>query len=854
MSSHLPELTERCVEDYINNKRMRAIRTLGRRLRDVVAKEKPAGRSSEFENACCTLMNFITAYCIEHPYTAQDTSQVEALDNAEFLGRSASFFRKMQLFLRCNAQYQTYRGSLYVAMGQRKLALQAFNDALQYEQQVTSPQAYAMCYLFPTNKGVVLTRYNQVHAVASLYSNLAAVQAQLKHYHNAIENCHLALKLINEQVDHRVGELSPKETNDRVYSLACVISYNLGCHYEGLFQDRNALNAYKASSRYSSISTDPQLTDLMEEKIDAAIERVTCRLYPAAGTSSRRKSRDRASSASANITDPRSSKLNTMARRAKDRIQSQERMRKTRELNPMTGKGTGFYTEDDYLPMPVSAPLIHNTGHAYRPDDPIFRVPMDFSPDSRDFLPNISPNRKSSTTDVFLGPLPASPGVSAFQQSEAMASRSGHRSYSPGGPSSAAIEPLLAHPEYRAGQHSASPIKQIARRYDPSRIGQMAPNTSPDRVFQETVDPPLEYPPEEPSDELRVVDLLCNGKGKGLSRKAPSRGGATSVNKHGSRSSPQRIYKTVDNGSRHSAQLTSPHAMPTLVARKCSEAPSPVYSPAAKSVVHISEPSNHPTHPIGSIEDDSMTGRDQGTCYMAPSVPLTHTETSRQGPDLTSTNIAKINDVPLHLLSEQEQAIALRTRIDSLRNQSVDEVVEALSQDLSLRFLLNDLLTATQAFARSRGTGVVPGQQPETTPRAVWMNFLLGKMVEAQAEQHPQNNSDGSTINRGPPQFLPTTEAHPPERDLGQPLYQKPRANRPIIKQDRTRGRFDIFTDPLRSIIELTNMSGTETLESTNLQSTQMSSLFGSRMMRDTMRRGGLGVDVGDDGLINLML
>lgn len=811
MSEDLSSFTANCVARYIDGKKMQAIKSLSRRLNKITMEEYPDKRTDNFDAAACSLMNLITGYCVEHPYTEKDPSQAEALSMLNFLSRCSSYFANPQLFFRCTAQFLTYRGSLNASSGNPRIALKDFNTALVAEQSVLSSYAYTVCHLFPTEKGNCVTKYNKIHAIAALHSNIAAAQAQLGHYHNAVENCHLALKVITKNVDHKFGQMTKDEVNDRIYSLACVISYNLGCHYESLGQDRNALNAYKASARYCHISTDDKLRDILANKIDNALKRVVLHLYPA-------DSPRRLAHKSANLTDPRSLKLNSMARRASNRARIDQRMRLLNNYMPIGTypdiqlneflnqeyilnedntfyNDSEFYNEAEFYPIPVTDPRnippsdlldasvdtsfpsglkqtsvdsqarqrliqylsgrINNSGNNYTTSQQTPKsATLQWLVDTRAEMPPANLTARRSSEESFgntMDYLNAFSSINSTPRSPVAATPPGHVAKSKPSyrtPVAAAdllpnMEPLMARFDYANRLKSPSPVRQTARpmrqkqqriysakrRVGGTNAGELTDSQSdlaravkyPARLKDvsnlQSYNPPVHNGGTE--TEFSVVDLLSNTKKKpDASMLALKR----SMDRMHENTFPsydnQRSRETSENYS-HGPSDVPPHT--TTIA-----------TPSVRSVIHCIDNYN-------TVTNTNLSG----LINLSPEKSSENThinlkrDTSETIPrdNLSQENLNKINNIPLALLSEVEQGAALKKRLDELADYTVDEVVELLSKDPTFKFLIKDLLIATESFSkelammRTKQSNVAifaPTTSDTTsfTPKTAWLDFL----------------------------------------------------------------------------------------------------------------------------------
>ncbi|EFO63564.1 Hypothetical protein GLP15_3978 [Giardia lamblia P15] len=812
MLEDLPSFTANCVSRYIDGKKMSAIKSLSRRLNKITMEEYPDKRTDNFDAAACSLMNLITGYCVEHPYTDKDPSQAEALSMLNFLSRCSSHFANPQLFFRCTAQFLTYRGSLNASTGNPRIALKDFNTALVAEQSVLSSYAYTVCHLFPTEKGNCITKYNKIHAIAALHSNIAAAQAQLGHYHNAIENCHLALKVITKNVDHRFGQMTKDEVNDRIYSLACVISYNLGCHYESLGQDRNALNAYKASARYCHISTDDKLREILANKIDDALKRVVLHFYPV-------DSPGRLARRTANLTDPRSSRLNSMARRASNRARIEQRVKLLNDYMPIgtypdielhdfldqeytLGDDTAsyndaeFYNEAEFYPIPFTDPRkVPASGVLNSPKDTslssglqqssmdsqarhrliqylsgkISGLKNDYpasqrSPksaalqwlvDTRAEVPPIStvaPQHSSedsfgNTMDYLnafnsISSTPRSPTITSTLPAFAGKSRSAHRK-----PVAAAdllpnMEPLMARFDYANRLKSPSPMRQTARpmrqeqqrNYSSNRgtsgssVGGM---TDPQNDLAQAVgysarlkdvsnlqssNLPV-HTINEVDTAFSVVDLLSNTKKKSDASMLALKKNMDRMHKNTFMSYDQQRSREMSENYSHGPDVL-PHA-------------TAITTPSVRSVIHCVD--NQPTANNASLSGFINFSPEKSNDN---AINLKRDISGMLSRDnLSQENLNKINDIPLALLSESEQGAALKKRLDELTNHTVDEIIELLSKDPTLKFLMKDLLIATESFSkelalmRSKQSNTAifsstNGDATTITPKTAWLDFL----------------------------------------------------------------------------------------------------------------------------------
>lgn len=844
MSEDLPSFTANCVSRYIDGKKMQAIKSLSRRLTKIVMEEYPDKRTDNFDAATCSLMNLITGYCVEHPYTEKDSSQAEALSALNFLSRCSSYFANPQLFFRCTAQFLTYRGSLNVSSGNPRIALKDFNTALIAEQSVLSSYAYTVCHLFPTDKGNCITKYHKIHAIAALHSNIAAAQAQLGHYHNAIENCHLALKAIIKNLDHKVGKMSRDEVNDRIYSLACVISYNLGCHYESLGQDRNSLNAYKASARYCHISTDDKLREMIANKIDDALKRVVLRLYPpdSPGRTLRRNS---------NLTDPRSSRLNTMARKASNRAKIEQRMKLFDNYMP-TGTypninmldllnkeytfqddnifydDLNFYNETDFYPIPLTNPskvpsvdLINSSVDTTLPSG-LQQTSMDTqtrhnlikylsgrisSPNGNYATSQHTPKSATlqwlvdtraerppedvtvpwrSSGDSFgntmdylnafnsINSTPRSPVSNPTGSGNVTNGKSTDRKLVAAVDLLPNMEPLMARFDYANRLKSPSPIRQTARpmRQEQRRVysSRKAPNSSSVGAMTEpqsdmahavrysarlkdVSDVQLFNTPARNSSrdetEFSVVDLLSNTK------KKPD-------------ASMLALKRSMDR--MHEATFPSyDHPRAREFSENYSHGPSSpntnvITTPSVRSVIHCVDNYNTPNNinPNGIINMNP----EQSTENVISKRRNTSEILSKY--DLSKENLDKINNIPLALLSELEQGAAFKKRLDELNDYTVDEVVEILSKDPTFKFLMKDLLIATESF--SKELALMRSKQPNVTipvsinsnttsftPQTAWLDFLRKAIAKRNsAASNPSKitqDTDRSKSKEEPPKL-----------------------------------------------------------------------------------------------------
>lgn len=814
MSEDLPSFTANCVSRYIDGKKMLAIKSLSRRLNKITMEEYPDKRTDNFDAAACSLMNLITGYCVEHPYTDKDPSQAEALSMLNFLSRCSSYFANPQLFFRCTAQFLTYRGSLNASSGNPRIALKDFNTALVAEQSVLSSYAYTVCHLFPTEKGSCITRYNKIHAIAALHSNIAAAQAQLGHYHNAIENCHLALKVITKNVDHKFGQMTKDEVNDRIYSLACVISYNLGCHYESLGQDRNALNAYKASARYCHISTDDKLREILANKIDDALKRVVLHLYPA-------DSPGRLARRTANLTDPRSSRLNSMARRASNRARIEQRVRLLNNYMPIgtypdielhelldqeyalgddvaSYDDAEFYNEAEFYPIPFTDPRkMSASGVLNSPRDTslssgLQQASMDSQ--ARHKLIQYLSGRISGLKDDYPGPqqtpksaalqwlvdtraevppatavapqhssedsfgntmdylnafnsissTPRSPTITSAQPGLAGKSRSAHRKPVVAADLLPNMEPLMARFDYANRLRSPSPMRQTAqpmrqerqRNYSSKRgasgssVGGM---TEPRNDLAQAVrysarlkdvsnlqssSLPI-HTTNNADTAFSVVDLLSNTKKKSDASMLALKKNMDKMHKNTFMSYDQQRSRETSENYSHGPSDAPPHA--TAIA-----------TPSVRSVIHYvdSQPAANNASLSGFINFSPEKSNEN-----AINLKRDISEMLSRDNLLSQENLNKINDVPLALLSEPEQGAALKKRLDELTDYTVDEIIELLSKDPTFKFLMKDLLIATESFSkelalmRSKQSNTVifgstNGDATALTPKTAWLDFL----------------------------------------------------------------------------------------------------------------------------------
>lgn len=813
MSEDLPSFTANCVARYIDGKKMQAIKSLSRRLNKITMEEYPDKRTDNFDAAACSLMNLITGYCVDHPYTDKDPSQAEALSTLNFLSRCSSYFTNPQLFFRCTAQFLTYRGSLNASSGNPRMALKDFNTALIAEQSVLSSYAYTVCHLFPTEKGNRVTKYNKIHAIAALHSNIAAAQAQLGHYHNAVENCHLALKAITKNVDHKFGKMSRDEVNDRIYSLACVISYNLGCHYESLGQDRNSLNAYKASARYCYISTDDKLREILANKIDDALKRVVLRLYPA-------DSAGRAPRRTATITDPRSSRLNSMARKASNRARIEQRMKLLNNYMPIGTypdidvqeflnqeyilqdddtfyNDSNFYNEAEFYPIPFTDPrkvpssdllssprnttlpsglqqssmdtqarqnlikylsgrINSPNGNYATPQQTPKSAALQWLVDTKAEVPSIdtaAPRRSSddsfgNTMDYLnafnsINSTPRSPVSTPAQSGPATKGKPTYRKLVAATDLLPNMEPLMARLDYANKLKSPSPVRQTARpmRQEQRRVysARKGPNGSSIGAMMEhqgDMACAMRYPARlkdvaglqsynaparnihSAETEFSVVDLLSNTKKKPDVSMLALKRSMDRMHEDTFPSYDRPRSREVSENYSHGPSDISPHV-------------NVIATPSVRSVIHCVD--NYNT--TASINPN-------GFINLSPERSTENTSNTRRNTSeilhkdsMSKENLDKINNIPLALLSELEQGAAFKKRLDNLDGHTVDEVVEILSKDSTFKFLMKDLLIATESF--SKELAMMRSKQPDAiipvptssnttsfTPKTVWLDFL----------------------------------------------------------------------------------------------------------------------------------
>lgn len=282
----LCSLVDQSLECYKLRRFSDAIYLLLNSLECIVADRpsRPAGGQEEFDIAASTLVNFLTELSAKAETKHARSLAFKMVVDAEFILLAEPFFTSGYLYCRIASQILILRATLLLQQGNHKESLHYFSKALRFEQK-TNDAAYRLCPLYFTNSISTMESYDKVHAVASLFANLASMQSLLGYNFNAVQNSNSALKLIRGNLSNIVFAYKTRsaaneaggapESIKRLFSLATVISYNLGVNYERIAQLKLALMAFRNAHLYMTISDNPVLTKRFSAKIADAIDRVS---------------------------------------------------------------------------------------------------------------------------------------------------------------------------------------------------------------------------------------------------------------------------------------------------------------------------------------------------------------------------------------------------------------------------------------------------------------------------------------------------------------------------------------------------------------------------------------------------